>query len=467
VKRARPSGFTLVELLVAIALLTIVVSLLIVPFLTARSLLARGSAQSDAQTAARESMETLQRELANAMYVFDQPAGDESSLAFMLPAVDDFGRLIQPVHPALDPLGRLVAIRYWGTLVNPEEPYNPYYGTIRGDRNPVILARTEVADAPATPLFPPDRASTAVDRTYPPFNASWNDFVIAVASVSADFNLPQEPLPPAGAPPGTQPGTFPRPLTFLINPKFTFAQVGDEVLRPREVGGKLDYSTLEGSRGLWTGDIQVSVFRTGQTAPVYTARMEDPTNSGFRRLIIRDDTNAMVYDTGQYPTRDASVPYGFGVDYIRGRLLFGFAREEKHPVPPADAGLRRVTLDASVATDAQLVAGSSFVEFVDVDGDVRYFTRSSRQPPGPGQYFEDGMDLVFAADDPAFLDLADPQIVVRYQFRTNLDTDRVHISYTTKEDITASLIISRQSSDRGGRQEFSMIRRITVQNARR
>ncbi len=464
--RAR-RGFTLTELLVAIALLTIVVSLLLVPFLTARSLLARGSAQSDAQTAARETMETLQRELANAMYVFDQPAGDDSVLAFMLPAVDDFGRLIQPVHPALDPLGRLVAIRYWGTLVNPTEPYNPYYGTIRGDRNPVILARSEISDDTATPLFPSDSLSTAIDRAYPPFDPNWNDFVIGVASISAEFNLPQEPLPPAGAPPGTQPGTFPRALPFLINPKFDFAQVGDEVLRPRDVGGVLDFSTLEGTRGLWTGDIQVAVFRPGETTPAFTARMEDPTNSGFRRLILRDAASAFVYDTGTYPARDFSTPYAFGVDYIRGRLVMGCPREEVHPSPTPSAGLRTVTLSAAAFTDVRLVAGSSFVAIVDVDGEVQYFTRASRLPPGPGQYYEDGMDLVFAADDPVFLDFLDPHIVVRYQYRTNLDTDRVHISYTTKEDITASLIVSRQSSDRGGRQEFSMIRRMTVNNARR
>ncbi len=106
------AGFTLVELLAAMAILAVAMGLIILPFMSAMDYLAKGRARSEAQQTARQVMATLTRDLSEAMEVQLSP-GDPSLVAFVPPVTGTF-----PLQPSN------TIVRYWRILrSNPNAGY--------------------------------------------------------------------------------------------------------------------------------------------------------------------------------------------------------------------------------------------------------------------------------------------------------------------------------------------------------
>lgn len=115
----RRRGFTLVEILVVLAILVILFGLLFAPMMTSMEMTTRGRSQVRMQDAARLTIEQIHRELAEAMYIYPTPtivtpAGtipDYSQIVFVPPARDDSGVIAQPLRPRMAN-GQILATRF-------------------------------------------------------------------------------------------------------------------------------------------------------------------------------------------------------------------------------------------------------------------------------------------------------------------------------------------------------------------
>lgn len=137
--RAR-EAFTLMEVLVTVALLGIVFLLLLIPMVNSFGYFRSATARGDAQAAARICLDSMARELADAMYV-QLDMYDESIIAFVPPLrVDPDDPNSDVVTPPRPDWSR--AIRYWQALYDPTRNYNP--GTYLGLGNTYFVARTVV-----------------------------------------------------------------------------------------------------------------------------------------------------------------------------------------------------------------------------------------------------------------------------------------------------------------------------------
>jgi len=140
----RRLGFTLVEVMVTVALLAVVMGLLLYPMWGSFRYFRSATARADAQSAARIALDAMARELTEAMYV-QLDMYDNSMIAFMLPLREDpadpNSNMLMPPRP--DPTS---AVRYWRALHDPTRNYNP--GGHLAPGNPFFLART-VIPAPA------------------------------------------------------------------------------------------------------------------------------------------------------------------------------------------------------------------------------------------------------------------------------------------------------------------------------
>jgi len=109
-----PAGFTLIEVMSAIAIMVLAMALIVLPFLSASDYLGKGRARSEVQHTAHQAMEAMVRELSEAVDMYLLP-GDPSVCAFVPPAKDNNGNLLFPLSPRTD--GNIppsiVAIRYW------------------------------------------------------------------------------------------------------------------------------------------------------------------------------------------------------------------------------------------------------------------------------------------------------------------------------------------------------------------
>ncbi|MBC7289132.1 MAG: type II secretion system protein, partial [Armatimonadetes bacterium] len=152
--RGRKSGFTLVEILVVMAIMVILFSLLFAPMITGLRLVQRGRRHVAIQDAVRLTLEQIKRELADAVYVFSpevihvtsidgQPASvnvvDYSTITYALAARLPNGQLATPVQPSLvDSNGdstpdAFEAVRLTVHLVHPGSPHS--------EENPFALFR--------------------------------------------------------------------------------------------------------------------------------------------------------------------------------------------------------------------------------------------------------------------------------------------------------------------------------------
>ncbi len=163
--RGNARGFTLVEIVVTVALLGVVLALLLVPVMSSLGYFRSATARADAQTAARLGVDAMARELTEAMYV-QLDMYDNSITAFIPPLrIDPSDPNSEIVTPPRPDWSR--AVRYWRALRDPTTNYNPQAQL--GPGNTYFLARTAIEQLPDDP---PD--SLAPFATHDPWNR-WND----------------------------------------------------------------------------------------------------------------------------------------------------------------------------------------------------------------------------------------------------------------------------------------------------
>lgn len=140
-------GFTLVEVLVVLAILVVLFGLLFAPMMAGMDMVNSGRAQARLQDSARLAAEQMQRELAQAMYVYPLPtlattAGpvtDHSQIVFVPPATDPAsGAILTPLRPRRDAASNETLVtRYY--VRPPRTGANIQYD----ENNPFVLVRQE------------------------------------------------------------------------------------------------------------------------------------------------------------------------------------------------------------------------------------------------------------------------------------------------------------------------------------
>lgn len=154
-------GFTLIEVLVVLAILVILFGLLIAPLISGLDMATQGSSAARLQQDVRIAVERLRRDLAEAIYVYPTHriptpgAGmaylsDFSRLLFVLPARDTTGQLYQPLRYDLFPPGHSLAglvrvVRYMPERPDPTQPYS--------EDNPFVLYRSVGTYDPVTGTY--------------------------------------------------------------------------------------------------------------------------------------------------------------------------------------------------------------------------------------------------------------------------------------------------------------------------
>lgn len=140
-------GFSLVEVLVVLAILVILFGLLFAPMMAGMNMVSAGRTQARLQDAARLAAEQMQRELAQAMYVYPLPAltttsgtiTDFSQITFVPPATDPAtGAILTPTRPRTDAgTGEVLVTRFY------VKPPNTSLSSAYDETNPFILMRQE------------------------------------------------------------------------------------------------------------------------------------------------------------------------------------------------------------------------------------------------------------------------------------------------------------------------------------
>lgn len=138
------SGFTLVEVLVVLAILVILFGLLFAPMMAGMDMATTGRAQARLQDTVRLTAEQMRRELANAMYVYPPPSyasssgqvTDYSQLVFVLPASDSSGNPLTPRQPRTQN-GEFLVTRYY------VQPPTVTASRAYDETNPFVLKRQE------------------------------------------------------------------------------------------------------------------------------------------------------------------------------------------------------------------------------------------------------------------------------------------------------------------------------------
>ncbi len=146
-------GFTLIEVLVVLAILVILFGMLFAPMIASLDMVTVGQSRVTMQNAGRTAMKQMRREISNAMYIYPVPgitlkgpdqilgtADDEripnpSEIVFVGPARTATGDLIEPLAPRTDSSGQIVATRLRAALRSNTASY--------GRTNPFVLVREE------------------------------------------------------------------------------------------------------------------------------------------------------------------------------------------------------------------------------------------------------------------------------------------------------------------------------------
>lgn len=143
------SGFTLIEVLVVLAILVVLFGLLFAPMMAGMDMARLGGEQSRLQDTVRLAAEQMRRELNNAMYVYPPPTysttsgpiTDYSQLVFVSPATDSSGQPVTPRQPRTwtNASGgtEYLVTRYYvkPPVVTADHPYD--------ENNPFVLVRQE------------------------------------------------------------------------------------------------------------------------------------------------------------------------------------------------------------------------------------------------------------------------------------------------------------------------------------
>lgn len=155
-------GFTLTEMLVALAILAIVAGLIVAPLMTGMKLTVKGQARIEAQDASRMAMEQIRRDLMEAVRVFSNTSqflGPFGYIDIQFP--QQTGRLLTPVRP------EDCIIRYYTMLkLQHDDPTNPNALNHDPDTNPFVLYRARIPLSEYEKFDgdqPTDRHPTAAD----------------------------------------------------------------------------------------------------------------------------------------------------------------------------------------------------------------------------------------------------------------------------------------------------------------
>ena len=399
-------GFTLVEVLITVALLGIVLGLLMLPVVNSLGYFRSATARADAQSAARAALDTMARELTEAMYV-QLDMYDNSMIALVPPLrVDPDDPNSEIVTPPRPDWSR--EIRFWRALHDPTMNYNP-----RGQFTPTntyFVSRTVVPD----PLTDDDEwnrwnaqwaGAETIDRGG--MTAGWAAIARVVhADLDWRFEEGQVGFRNATLQPGfpylavqyllregevtdAEAARLYRDYVVALTPnateydvprlEFRSTAVAGEWLRPAGEGATTDNSVYRSRYPLWrrgaryTGWAaltdepslhQILAEREWARDPFlliyrylpdeagnwrYTLHAMGAFDADTRTMKVLDPANGMsIYDSFFYPYRPATVWAAFGVDWIDGSLHFGFP-------PPGDG--------ASMTAGAPLVVdGATLTE---------------------------------------------------------------------------------------------------------
>ncbi len=384
----RRRGFTLVEVMVTAALLGVVLGLLVLPLLSSFRYFRTASARADATSVARMALDSMARELAEAMYV-QLDMYDTSMIAFVPPLrVDPDDPTSDVVTPPRPDWGRMV--RFWRALNDPERNYTP--ASHLGPGNTFYLARTVVTepfrmddywnrwnyDWAAASGAPTEKGETAGWAPIPRVVHADVDFDLETGYLRAR-NVTLQPGYPYlwarwtyGTPLSAEGwrayraravGLTPAALDYDVSHlEFNPTVVSGEWLRPVEGPNGPDYAHYQSRYPLWRLGVPYSGWtRLAEGPPEFLP----PDVRGWARdpflVIYRYDPNlgrygddpfcvaafdpdtrtvkvlhpvtgVAVYDTGLYPVRAApgspnNVAVAFGItgeDYIEGRVRFDF-----------------------------------------------------------------------------------------------------------------------------------------------
>jgi hypothetical protein len=364
-------------MVVALALLLLTLGLLLVPVFNSLGYFRTATARADAQTAARLAVDSMARELTEAMYV-QLDMYDGSEIAFFPPLrVDPQDPNSEVVTPPRPDWSR--AIRYWRALYDPTLNYNP--GTGFGPGNTFFLARGMVPD-PFTYNDDWNRWNTAwadgmageqgvaswaaiprVVHTDVDWRASSGQVALRNSTLQPGFPyLYVQDLLQKGQITQAQAARLYRDYVVALTPSvidydvtelgFNPTVIAGEWLRPVESSATKDYSVYRARYPLWrlgapyTGWAQFSedqyvrtalealtwardpfllIYRFVPASNTYQLRaigVFDPRSRTMK--IIDPATQQEVYDTGIYPYRPQTAEFAFGVDWIDGSLHCDF-----------------------------------------------------------------------------------------------------------------------------------------------
>jgi len=302
-RRSRPPGlrgFTLIELLLAAALTVLVIGLLLIPLMSGLSYFRSATARADAQTVARNTLDVMTRELAEAAYV-QQDMNDNGSIAFAPPLRvnpdDPTSQIVTPPRPDWNHL-----VRYWRALRDPERNYTP--GSRLGVPNTYFLARTAI-DSPFA--------------TNDPWNR-WNDAWATAANRNPDLSWVHY-----------------APLTRVVNTDFDYRPDanGNPILGSRTQTLQPGYPYLA-ARWLFAGDPnrdqKINRYYRDRVRPLTPdSESFDITALAFDPLVISGEWLAPSADNSvylaRYPLWRLGVPYTSwtalqNTDPVFGRLLY-------------------------------------------------------------------------------------------------------------------------------------------------
>lgn len=375
-------GFTLIEVVVTVGLLGIVLALLLVPVMSSLGYFRSATARANAQSAARIALDSVARELTEAMYV--QLDMYDSSMIAVIPPLrvdpdDPNSEIVTPPRPDWDR-----AVRWWRALYDPTVNYNP--GGTLAPPNTYFLARTVIRDpfryddewnrwnevwaegqdtmgaeevtswAPISRVVHTDvdwrfeagqigRRNATLQPGYPYLDVQYQlesgaigyaeaarlyrDSVVALTPNATDYDVSQ--------------------LEF--NPTV----VAGEWLRPVEGPASMDYSVYRARYPLWRLGAPYTGWANLSDDPYFDTALErmpwardpflliytyesigvgvgayeltaigvfDPRTRTMR--IIDPDTGSELYDTGSYPYRNPISSVAFGIDWIDGSLRCDF-----------------------------------------------------------------------------------------------------------------------------------------------
>lgn len=373
-------GFTLIEVLVVLAITAIITTLLVTPMVQSFNITRRAQATVLSQESGRQALEQLTRELQSAVFVYDN-TGQAIDIpvkgrVFKIPyaRVDlvlprmvmhcnspnhpagvprdyDRGRLAWPACPAqhqppggnddvearvlnpIEPDGMMV--RYFVGLKDPSQPYNNVHEDRRAlatdVENTFVLYRAEFSPYDENLIDDSDGQSGLLrpdffyNQNRAPngrtFSENWRR-VSHIVGPASNLDLVSVQYDSNGD-----------PVSVFSSVRFVPNAVTNDVLTPTDTGrreyGEPDSppTVYRATAGQWAPDYEVRVFRQGATVVFFTRR--DP-DSGHV-YIYRAGRNEPVFDiTAWQQTRQigpGSPEFMFDVDPNKGEVTFAFPSE--------------------------------------------------------------------------------------------------------------------------------------------